>query len=242
MNILNNLRMLMIVTVIAIGTSAIANELPSFSIDMNDEEISARIEFIQSRFEQGKLHAQLWQYGWLAGFSASVASRAYTVASEGDSPERFDAAVGIFTSLSGVLSLALKPLPSSSAASKLNLMPATTADQRKTKLQYGEQLLTVSAAEAKRRRGWTIQGVFLLEQLLAGLAIGMVDDRLKDGLKTAVLGMLASEIFTFTMPTQSITDLEAYSSNAFRNNSTPVASRNFFLVPYAQGIRVVYFW
>ncbi len=243
MSMLNNLRALIVVIVIAIGTRAIASELPSFSIDMSDEEVSTRIEFIQSRFDQGRWHAQLWQYGWLAGFSASVASRAYTVATEGDTPERFDAAIGLFTSLSGVLSLALKPLPSSSAASKLSLMSATTADQRKIKLQYAEQLLTISANEAKRRRGWTIQGVFLLEQLLAGFAIGVIDDRPRDGLKTAVLGMLASELFTFTMPMQSITDLAVYSRRSFNNNnSTPVSSRPFFLTPYVQGIRIVYFF
>jgi len=239
---LNTLRVLMMVTAITVCTSAIASELPSFSIDMSDEDISTRIEFIQSRFDQGKLHAQLWQYGWLAGFSASVASRTYIVASEDDTPERFDAAVGIFTSLSGVLSLALKPLPSSSAASKLSLMSETTAEQRKIKLQYAEQLLTVSAAEAKRRRGWTIQGVFLLEQIIAGLAIGIIDDRPSDGLKAAVLGMLASELFTFTMPTQSITDVEAYSSNLFKDNATPVSSQPFFIAPHGQGIRMVYFW
>jgi len=65
----------------------------------------------------------------------------------------------------------VKPLPSSSAAAKLSAMSDATAEQRKIKLEYGEQLLIASASEAKRRRGWTIQGVFLLEQLFAGLAI-----------------------------------------------------------------------
>jgi len=202
--------------------------------------------FIQSRFDQGKLHAQLWQYGWLSGFSATVASRLYIVANEDDTPERFDATIGIFTALSGVLSVALKPLPSSSAAAKLRAMPEATTDQRRIKLQYGEQLLMASAHEAKRRRGWTIQSVFLLEQLIAGLAIGMIDNRPKDGLKTAVTGMLASELFTFTMPTKSISDLNTYSKNLFKNMPTSPSSKRLFLNPHitpqARGIQMIYFF
>jgi len=249
------------------SANAIASELPSLSVDlhksisnsinrdlsrdlsrdMSDDEVSNRLRFLQARFERGTLHAQLWQYGWLAGFSTAVASRTYTVASEEDTPQRFDAAVGIFTSLSGVLSVAFKPLPASFSAKKLRAMPGATADQRRVKLQYGEQLLMASAQEAKRRRGWTIQGVFLLEQLLAGLAIGIIDDRPKDGLLTAVSGMIASELFTFTMPTKSIVDLNIYSNTAFSDKAisqqvAPSARRPFFIAPHARGIRVAYFF
>lgn len=256
---LSYLSVLLVISVVLMSVNAIASELPSLSVDLHksnsnsinrdlsDNEVSNRIRFLQARFERGTLHAQLWQYGWLAGFSTAVASRTYAVASEEDAPQRFDAAVGIFTSLSGVLSVALKPLPASFSAKKLRAMPGATADQRRIKLQYGEQLLMASAQEAKRRRGWTIQGVFLLEQLLAGLAIGIIDDRPKDGLLTAVSGMIASELFTFTMPTKSIVDLNVYANTAFSDKViskqvAPSARRQFFLTPHARGIRVAYFF
>lgn len=240
-NLCNKISILMISTV-TMCASAFASESPITSVNMSEDEISNRINFIQSRFDQGNLHAQLWQYGWLSGFSASIAARTYIVTTEDESPARFDAAAGIFTSLSGVLSLILKPLPSSFAASKLNVMLETTAEQRRIKLQYAEQLLTASANEAKRRRGWAIQGVFFLEQLLAGLAIAVIDDRPKDALKIATMGMLASEIFTFTMPTQSITDLEEYSNQSFRHKPLLMSKKRWLLMPHSLGVSMRYFF
>lgn len=238
-NLFRKILILMVSTMMY--SNVFARESPIASVGMNEDEISNRIKFIQSRFDQGKLHAQLWQYGWLGGFSTSVASRIYTATTTDESQKRFDAAAGILTSLSGVLSLTFKPLPSSFAASKLSIMPETTAEQRRTKLKYAEQLLMTSANEAKRRRGWAIQGVFLLEQLLVGLAIAVIDDRPEDAVKIATMGMLASEIFTFTMPTKSITDLEEYSSRSFKHNNSPLRSKKrWLLTPHALGIGMKY--
>ncbi len=242
-----------------VSVHAVAGERPGLSLDlrasitkhislnkdMRDDEVAKRIRFLQTRFDHGTRHAQIWQYAWLAGFSAAVASRTYIVASEHEAPQRFDAAVGVLTSLSGVLSVALKPLPASFSAAKLRAMPDATEAQRRVKLHYGEQLLIASATEAKRRRGWTIQGVFLLEQVLAGLAIGLIDDRPRDGLITAISGMIASELFTFTMPTKSILDLNVYSKTSFGDNAMPhppmpTTRRQFFLAPHALGIRMAY--
>lgn len=211
-------------------------------VGQSDDEVITRLSFIQNRFKKGSLHAQLWQYGWLGGFSTSLAARSY-VAATGKGDNRFDATVGIFTSLSAVMSLTLNPLPSSFAVSELAKLPENTPEQRLKKLKYAEWLLDASAKEAKRRRGWKIQGVFLLEQLLAGLAIGLIDNRPSDGLKTAAIGMLASEIFTFTMPTNAITDYEAYSNASFisqKKITKRTKNINLLLLPKLGGIKLVY--
>lgn len=234
------LLLLIILSIFSSCAETSAAESSKLSLNMSNSEITQRLNDIQSRFEQGKLHAQIWQYGWLAGFSASVAARTYIASADSDKNKRFDAGVGIFTSLSGLLSLTFKPLPSATATSKLNALPESTAEQRRSKLKYAEQLLRASANEVTRRRDWPIQGVFLLEQLLAGLAIGIIDDRPKDGLKTAALGMLASEIFTFTMPTRARADYNTYTKNTFEPKLARNSRQQYFFFPHVRGFRMIY--
>jgi hypothetical protein len=208
----------------------------SSDIQLTEQEVHDRIKWIESRFRQGDMHAKTWQYGWTTAFSASILRRSYTLGTGDNSDERFDAGVGILTSSSGLLSVLLKPLPSAHASSTLFAMPEATPEQRLQKLRKAEQLLEESAMEIERRRGWKIQGVFLLEQLLAGLAIGIADDRPEDGLKFAGMGLLASELFTFTTPTQSVNDWNTYRLG----HSTPRKTSNLFFIPHPRGIDLVY--
>jgi len=209
------------------------------SLELTDKDVNQRINWIESRFSQGDFHAKAWQYSWNTVFSASVLTRAYIVGSNKDANKQFDAGVGIFTSMSGLLSVVLRPLPSSNASALLSAMPENTSEQRHKKLNKAEQLLKSSAFEEKRRWGWKIQTVFLAEQLLAGLAIGVVDDRPKDGLKVATLGILASELFTLTVPVQSISDWEAYENGTF---SMMNKGSKLLLFPHPMGIQIALFF
>ena len=227
------------VTLFSVKSLAAVTEDNSRSLELTNKNVSQRIDWIESRFNRGAFHAKAWQYGWTTVFSASVLTRSYIVGSDKDANKQFDAGVGIFTSMSGLLSVMLKPLPSSNASALLSAMPEDTQEQRYKKLNKAEQLLKSSAFEEKRRRGWKIQAVFLAEQLLAGLAIGVVDDRPKDGLKVATLGMLASELFTFTAPVQSISDWDAYANGTF---SVTNKSSNLFLFPHPRGVQMALFF
>lgn len=203
---------------------------------LSDQEIRERIKWIEARFKLGDIHAKTWQYGWTTAFSSSILLRSYTLGFGDNANERFDAGVGIFTSTSGLLSVLLKPLPSAQASLTLHAMPIATPEQRVDKLRKAEQLLEASAMEVERRRGWKIQSVFLLEQLVAGLAIGVIDNRPLDGLKFAGIGLLASELFTFTVPTKSAGDWKSYRLG----HSKPGGISNLFFHPHPRGLNMVY--
>ena len=203
---------------------------------LSDQEIRDRIKWIESRFKLGDMHAKTWQYGWTTVFSSSILRRSYTLSFDDNANEQFDAGVGIFTSTSGLLSVLLKPLPSAQASSALYVMPMATPEQRMDKLRKAEQLLEASAMEVNRRRGWRIQSVFLLEQLLAGLAIGVIDNRPLDGLKFAGIGLLASELFTFTVPTKSVGDWKSYRLGHLK----PGGLSKLFFHPHPRGLNMVY--
>jgi len=224
-----------VVTFFSIKSLSAATEDNSKSLALTDKDVNQRIDWIESRFSRGNFHAKTWQYGWTTIFSSSVLTRSYIVSNDKDPDKQFDAGVGIFTSMSGLLSVILKPLPSSNASALLSAMPTDTLEQRYKKLNKAEQLLKSSAFEAKRRWGWKIQTVFFAEQLLAGLAIGIVDDRPKDGLKVATLGLLASELFTFTVPVQSIKDWDAYANGTYSRTNK---SSNLFFFPHPRGIQM----
>jgi len=71
---------------------------------------------------------------------------------------------------------------------------------------------------------------------LAGLAIGVVDDRPLDGLKFAGIGLLASELFTFTVPTKSEDDWKSYRLGHLK----PREVSKLFFLPHPRGLHMVY--
>lgn len=114
MNIKRNYQLIPISLFILVIISSVkplaATEDKLNSQELSDKEVSQRIDWIKSRFNQSDFHAKAWQYGWTTIFSTSVLTRSYIVGSDKEKNKQFDAAVGIFTSMSGLLSVMLNLL------------------------------------------------------------------------------------------------------------------------------------
>ena len=82
---------------VALGAALASNCIPCIKfhihegrkVGLSDEEIDRRVAFIEERLDDGQLHAQIWQYGFTAGYGgAAIAFGAIFVPITGDKDAR----------------------------------------------------------------------------------------------------------------------------------------------------------
>lgn len=217
-----------LVTAIVISFSGIS----AFADSLNDEALSRRIDFIQNRLDDGTTDAKRWQYSWMfingaAGYLQL--GTATTLTDSDEKNERYDNIVGGISSLLATGDLILNPLNSWNAAAKLQNLPQTTDEEKKVKLQFGEQLLKDCADREIYGRSWQTHALAGLVSVIGGAAIALDkedndddDYRYGDGAFFFASSMLVAEIQIFTMPTRAIKDWEDYSSMSFDDSRAQV--------------------
>lgn len=217
-----------LVTAIVISFSGIS----AFADSLNDEVLSRRIDFIQNRLDDGTTDAKRWQYFWMfingaAGYLQL--GTATTLTDSDEKNERYDNIVGGISSLLATGDLILNPLNSWNAATKLQNLPQTTDEEKKAKLQFGEQLLKDCADREIYGRSWQTHALAGLVSVIGGAAIALDkedndddDYRYGDGAFFFASSMLVAEIQIFTMPTRAIKDWEDYSSMSFDDSRAQV--------------------
>jgi hypothetical protein len=214
-----------LVTVVVVCFSGIS----AFADSLNDEELTRRIDFIQDRLDEGKLNATRWQYSWLYINGAIAFAQLGMSIDQTDSDEkneRYDNIVGGIAGLLATGDLILNPLNSWNASAKLQNLPQTTGEEKKVKLQFGEQLLKDCADREIYGRSWQTHALAGLVSVIGGAAIALDkeddDYRYGDGAFFFASSMLVAEIQIFTMPTRAIKDWEDYSSMLFDDSRAQV--------------------
>lgn len=152
---------------------------------------------------RGAQQADLWQAGWTGVYAGSLAVNAWQASEASDGDGRFDARVGVVKS-----ALAL-------GAMLRNRQPHPAAYRE---LQAGEeddivrarQLLQSVAEEERRRRGWEARLGSLAVNAVAGLVIGVSDDRPDDGALNFATGVLISELQLRTQPGQAMATMNRF--------------------------------
>lgn len=146
--------------------------------------------------ERGERQAQLWQYGWSGVYATSLALETYEASEADDSDDRFDARVGAVKSALALGGMFLDRQPHPQARRELERLKANGD------LEQARALMREVAAEERERRSWQARLDSLLVNTLGGLAIGVGDDRPRDGAISFATGMLVSELQLRTQPTQ----------------------------------------
>jgi len=197
-----------------------------------DDEVQARLGFIDSALRSAQPRARTWWYGWIAGYSiGTVASWGLAKAhwddvktdpANPDGPRirdrefAEDMLVGGATFALGVGGLLFSPFTPASAAAKLGRLPDVTPDNRRVKLLRAEELLRQCARREKDGRGWVTHLLNLAVNAAAGIVTSAAFDRpWTDGLVTFAIGESVSLLNIFTQPTRAIRDLEAYEAGAW---------------------------
>ncbi len=149
--------------------------------------------------EDGAQQATLWRYGWGGVYAASLADNAYQASEADSADDRFDARVGGIKSALALAGVITEAQPHPAAYRRLQ----TLAEHRDAAhLAEARELMRATAAEERQRRAWQARLGSLVINTLGGLAIGVGDDRPRDGAISFATGMLVGELQLRTQPGQ----------------------------------------
>lgn len=148
---------------------------------------------------RGERQATLWRYGWGGIYAASLANNIYQASEADDDDDRFDGKVGAVKSALALGGVIANPQPHPAAHRRLEEL-AEQGGRRN--LAEARELMRATAAEERARHAWQARLDSLVVNTLGGLAIGVGDDRPRDGLVNFATGMLVGEIQLWTQPTQ----------------------------------------
>lgn len=196
-----------VVTVCILAGCAVAEE----ARDLSDREATGRIEFIQNALDEGWGNADLWWYGWLAGYGALTADEIVVHSRSHTEKQKQDALVNAVTSAFGVVGQFAMPLDVGRFAMRLRALPADTPEARRAKLAEAEGFLCRSAAQEEFGRSWKVHAISGAVNLGIGLLMRFHYKRpASDAFTAFAVGQLVSEVQIFTQPMKAVRDLREY--------------------------------
>jgi hypothetical protein len=201
-----------------------------------DAEVTNRVAFIESALDAGRPAADLWWYGWLAGYGAATAGQIAVCSSTDDQKQRQDMRVGAYNAALGAVGQAVFPLEAGRFAARLKELPAATPEARRAKLAAAEDYLRRAAAQERLGRSWQPHVLSAAVNLGAGLAIWQHYDRpARDGLVTFAISQLVSEIQIFTQPMRATRDLREYEKRTDFDRAAAVRTERTWYVSAIPG-------
>jgi hypothetical protein len=202
---------------------------------LGDEEISQRLRFIEQRLDDGRRHANYWQYGWSGFYAISGAVQGASAVRTDDGDNRANYIVGTTKSALALTTQLLRPLNARHGADEIRAMPGETRADRLNQLDRGEVLLRQNAERAEERTMWKTHLTSLAVNLAGGAAIWAFGDG-KDALISVASGIAFSELSIWTQPGRAITDLDGYENKFAGYHSQKKFS--WHLIPGKQGAGV----
>jgi hypothetical protein len=183
----------------------------SAQTDLPDSVVSVRLQTIETMLNQGKPNANLWWYGWLAGYSAATVGQGAVAISTNDAGLRQDMALGAATTFLGAVGQLITPMVPGYAPDRLSKISGYTKEDRRQKLIDAEALLKESALREKSGRSWQTHAVAGVVNLSSGLItwFGFKRD-IWAGLENFALNTCITEAQIWTQPTKAMKDYKNY--------------------------------
>lgn len=197
----------LVITVVFLTTFSFAQAQDNQSL--NDEEIEARLRFLDSRLQELRKPSSYWQYGWSGFYSVSGAAQLYKAVDESDSDDEVKYFVGAAKSAGALAMLLVKPLPVVEGMDTYAQMPSDTKEQKLARLEKAESLLRREAIRADSR--YTLKPHMLTVGVnLVGAAVIAAFGDSDDALGSAALGIAIGEAAIWTQPSASIKHWDSY--------------------------------
>ena len=193
----------------------------SAQTDLSDSIVTARIQIIEKMLEQGKPNANLWWYGWLAGYSAATIGQGAVFFSTNDKAFKQDMAVGAATTFLGALGQIVTPMVPGYAPDRLKMIKGNTIEERRQKLIDAEELLKKSALREKSGRSWQTHAIATAVNAGSGLITWLRFKRdVWAGLENFALNSCITEAQIWTQPTRAMRDYKNYCKKYKSGEST----------------------
>jgi len=179
--------------------------------DLPDSVVTIRLQTIEKMLNQGKSNANLWWYGWLAGYSAATVGQGAVFLSSNDKSLRQDMAVGAATTFLGALGQIITPMVPGYAPDRLKMIPGGTREERRQRLDIAEELLIQSALREKSGRSWQTHAIATAVNAGSGLITWLGFNRdIWAGLENFALNTCITEAQIWTQPTKAMKDYKNY--------------------------------
>ncbi len=160
---------------------------------------------------QDKQNAQIWWYGWLAGYSAATAGQAIVAVTTENPALRQDMALGAATTLLGALGQLISPIVPKNANSDYPTYRDYVAGEQSLSEAQAAELLKILALREKEGRSWKTHALAGAVNLGSGLVTWLGFKRtVWDGLVNFALNTAVTEAQIWTQPTRAIKDYERY--------------------------------
>jgi hypothetical protein len=194
--------------------------------EISDSLINERIRYIQKVLDNGKPNADLWWYGWLAGYSAATIGQGAVCLSSNEKGTKQDMALGAATTLLGAAGQLLSPMTPGSAPVQLAQLPEDNYESRLQKLKSAEELLKASAMREKSGRSWQIHVISSAVNLTSGLITWLGFKRnIWAGVGNFALNSVITEAQIWTQPTRAMKDYQDYCQR-FKSGDSPVSLKS----------------
>jgi hypothetical protein len=210
-----------------------------------DSLVRERIAVIQNMLDQGKKNANLWWYGWLAGYGAATVAQGVVCLSSDKLATRQDMALGALTTLLGMGGQIISPMVPGYAPGRLSEIPQGTPEENIMKLREAEKLLEESAIREMDGRSWKIHVLDGAVNIGCGFIVWFGFKRtFLDGVENVALNTAICEAQIFTQPTRAIRDYRhycrLYKPGEIMSIHEPKVSWSCTMKPGGVGIRLVF--
>jgi hypothetical protein len=210
-----------------------------------DSLVKVRIQVIQQKLDQGKKKANIWWYGWIAGYGSATLAQGAVCLTSDRLATRQDMALGALTTLLGMGGQIISPMVSGYAPDRLREIPEGSPGQNLIKLQEAEKLLEASAKREKEGRSWKIHVLDGTVNVACGFVVWFGFKRtFPEGLANVALNTAICEAQIFTQPTRAIRDYNDYCRQYKTEQNLSLRESqitwSFAMMPGGVGIRVVF--
>ncbi|MDF1561179.1 MAG: hypothetical protein P1P83_13385 [Bacteroidales bacterium] len=176
-----------------------------------DSVTDNRVQDIQLTALKDKQNAQVWWYGWLAGYSAATAGQAIVSLSTDNLATRQDMVLGAATTLLGALGQLVTPIVPKNANTDYPSYRDYVSGVRTFSEEEAAELLKALAIREKEGRSWKTHAVSGVVNLGSGLITWLGFKRtVWGGLANFALNTAVTEAQIWTQPARAIKDYERY--------------------------------
>jgi hypothetical protein len=172
------------------------------------EQIDRRVAFLSERLDDTWLHANLWQYTWLAINTGGAAWSSYQ-ASQDHRHGQIQHAMEAGKSTIGITYLLTSPMPGLRGADPIRALPSRSREEKLVQLEAAERLFRKTVRRARQRKMWlTHIGNFGLHAIASSVLLGLGEK--KDAWTSFLMDSAVGELQIWSRPWEPEGDWEEY--------------------------------